>query len=220
MYDVKPNLVIGFHGCDLDVRDKLLNQPDEIVISRKPYDWLGHGMYFWESNYTRAFQWALDKKKRGAIKTPAVIGAILHLGYCCDLLDSKYIPFLQWAYRLMKDRGASKGVQLPKNKDLPQDKYKDKLLRELDCLVIEFMHQLFLKNRQAEIETKGSSGYKLFDSTRGAFTEGGPAFEGAGIFEKSHIQICIRNPNCIKGFFLPRQEIDFQKWLESSKPAA
>jgi hypothetical protein len=41
------------------------------------------------------------------------------------------------------------------------------------------------------------------------FTEGGPAFPGAGIQEKNHIQICIRNSNSIKGFFLPRKERDF-----------
>ena len=49
MYDVKPNLIIGFHGCDASVRDRLLNQPDEIVISKEKYDWLGHGMYFWDT---------------------------------------------------------------------------------------------------------------------------------------------------------------------------
>jgi hypothetical protein len=46
--------------------------------------------------------------------------------------------------------------------------------------------------------------------------KGGPAFVGAGLFEKSHIQICIRNPNCIQGFFMPRAEIDFTDWLEKS----
>ncbi len=59
MYDIKPNLIIGFHGCDASVRDKLLNDPDEIIISREPYDWLGHGMYFWENNFERALQWDL-----------------------------------------------------------------------------------------------------------------------------------------------------------------
>jgi hypothetical protein len=66
MYDFRPNLIIGFHGCDIRVRDKLLNHPNEIVISQKPYDWLGHGMYFWENNYGRAMQWAKDKMRRGA----------------------------------------------------------------------------------------------------------------------------------------------------------
>jgi hypothetical protein len=98
MYDLRPNLIIGFHGCDLRVRDKLLNHPNEIVISQKPYDWLGHGMYFGENNYERAMQWAEDKKRRGAVETPAVIGAVLFLGYCCDLTDSKCIGNLTAAY--------------------------------------------------------------------------------------------------------------------------
>ena len=27
MYDVKPNLIIGFHGCEVSVRDSLLMEP-------------------------------------------------------------------------------------------------------------------------------------------------------------------------------------------------
>ena len=32
------------------------------------------------------------------------------------------------------------GEELPQNRDIKTDKYKDKILRELDCKVIEFMH--------------------------------------------------------------------------------
>ena len=95
MYDVKPNLIFGFHGCDAQVRNNLLKNPDVIKISKEPYDWLGHGMYFWENNIDRAMQWAIEKKKRGTIKSPAVVGAILNLGYCCDFLDSRYIAMLK-----------------------------------------------------------------------------------------------------------------------------
>ncbi len=38
---------------------------------------------------------------------------------------------------------------------------------------------------------------------RGVFTEGGPIYPNAGFVEKTHIQICIINPNCIKGYFAP-----------------
>ena len=103
------------------------------------------------------------------------------------------------------------GEELPKNQDIKNDKYKDKILRELDCKVIEFMHDQILNEVSKDIKTTGTSKYKLFDSVRGMFTEGGPAFEGAGIFEKTHVQICIRNLNCIQGFFLPRKETDFLK---------
>jgi hypothetical protein len=82
-------------------------------------------------------------------------------------------------------------------------------MRVLDCTAIEFMHAEITTQVKKDISSKRFSEYKVFDSTRGVFTEGGPVFNGAGIFEKSHIQICIRNPNCIKGFFLPRKEIDF-----------
>ncbi len=217
MYDVKPNLVICFHGCERAIRDQLLNKPNEIIFSRQPYDWLGHGMYFWENNYARALQWAEDKMKRGAIKAPAVIGAVLYLGYCCDFLDAKYIQRLKNYYKTMKEAYRASGKEMPQNKDLRHDKHKDRILRELDCAVIELMHLTRAPSNSLEKEFIEN---KAFDSTRGVFTEGGPAFEGAGLFEKSHIQICIRNPNCILGFFLPRKEIDFMPGWEKDKRVA
>jgi len=216
MYNIRPNLIFGFHGCDESVRDRLLNHPDEIVISKEKYDWLGHGMYFWENNYERALQWAEEKKARGRINKPSVIGATLFLGYCCDFLDSTYLRLLKNYFALMFASTIASGEKSLENKDLPQDRHKDKVLRELDCAVIEFMHGKILLQVEDDVLTKGYSRNKVFDSSRGVFTEGGPVFEGAGIFEKSHIQICIRNPNCIKGFFLPRKEIVFPQWRKAS----
>jgi len=217
MYDIKPNLIIGFHGCEASVRDALLNNPNEIKISRKPFDWLGHGMYFWENNYERALQWAQDKQSRGAIKEPAVIGAVLYLGVCCDFLDRKYIQLLAKYFDNMKERYSKSGKVLPINKDLAKDMHKDRVLRHLDCAAIQFMHDRILVAVQHDIQTKGHTDDKLFDTTRGVFTEGGPAFQGAGLFAKSHIQICVRNPNCIQGFFMPRKETDFATWLEMNR---
>ncbi|MCE7053887.1 hypothetical protein LZF95_04290 [Algoriphagus sp. AGSA1] len=209
MYDVRPNFIIGFHGCEKSDRDKLINHPNEILISKNPYDWLGNGMYFWENNYTRALLWAEEKKKNGKIKNPSVLGAVIHLGYCCDFLDSKYIRLIQHHYTGFKDLYDILGDELPKNRNVNSDSNKNLLLRELDCAVIEFMHQSIFETWDEEIEVEGNSSTKNFDTTRGVFTEGGPAFEGAGLFEKSHIQVCVRNPNCIKGFFTPREEIEF-----------
>jgi len=220
MYDIKSNLIIGFHGCDRIIRDALLMNPNDYKISQKPFDWLGHGLYFWENNYERALQWANEKKERGGIIEPAVIGAVLSLGYCCDFLEKRYIQFLASYFVLMKALYKKLGKELPHNEDLKQDSHKDKILRNRDCAAIEFMHtKVFdqVKNDRAE---KGYSEYIIFDSTRGVFIEGGPAFEGAGLFEKSHIQICIRNPNCIQGFFMPKQEIDFMDWMETRKLAS
>jgi hypothetical protein len=51
-------------------------------------------------------------------------------------------------------------------------------------------------NRQAGLED--------FDTVRGVFVEGLPAFAGSEIYRKTHIQIAVRNESCIKAIFLPR----------------
>jgi len=42
-----------------------------------------------------------------------------------------------------------------------------------------------------------------YQTVRGWFTEGGPAFPGSGIERESHIQIAVRDPSCIIGVFRP-----------------
>ena len=82
LYSRRSNLVIGFHGCDQSVVDKVVAGEEKLLASTNDYDWLGNGIYFWENNEARALQWAeeLAKRKSSSIKTPAVIGAIIDLG--------------------------------------------------------------------------------------------------------------------------------------------
>jgi hypothetical protein len=114
-------------------------------------------------------------------------------------------------YELLKTDLMVSGKTLPRNKNLRQDQYHDLVLRELDCAVIEYLHQKIDEKIIQDQAKYGFSHLKQFDTVRGVFTEGGPAFEGAGIQLKSHIQVCIRNLNCIKGFFIPRQELAFSE---------
>ena len=209
MYDFRPNTIIGFHGCDQDVRNRLVNDPNKIEISKKSFEWLGHGMYFWENNYVRAQEWADNKHKQGSIKQPSVLGAIIQLDYCCDFLDSKFIRLFRAYYEIMAQNYASAGQKLPRNIDAADDPHQNKLIRKLDCATLEFMHDTILKERNADIARDGFSNRSVFDTVRGVFIEGGPVYKGAGIFEKSHIQVCVRNVNCIKGFFIPREEVEF-----------
>ena len=209
IYNNRPNLTIGFHGCDEIVRDNLVNNPNSVKKSQETYDWLGNGFYVWENNYERALQWAKDKKLRGTLEVPSVVGVIYLLEYCLDFTDSKFIDVLSEYYQLFKDDLKVSGKTLPKNKDLPKDQYHDLILRELDCAVIEYLHQKIGEKIIQNKTEKGFSELRAFDTVRGIFTEGGPAFDGAGIQLKSHIQVCIRNLNCIKGFFIPRKEIKF-----------
>jgi hypothetical protein len=204
MYDAIHGLAIGFHGCDAKTCKQLINVPNGIHFNNNVYDWLGNGMYFWENDLNRAQEWAQQKHRRGQIQQPAVLGAIIDLGNCCDFLSSTHTKRLSNYYRLMK----KDGLILPENEDVKSDPHQDKLLRKLDCSVIEYMHRKMKTENKEERETHGYSDTVLYDSVRSAFLEGAPIFPGAGLKMKSHIQICVRNPNCILGFFLPRINVN------------
>ena len=209
MYSNRSNLFLGFHGCDESIRNELVYNPNRVKKSQEVYDWLGNGFYVWENNYDRALSWAVDKHSRGKIKTPSVVGVIYELNHCLDFTDSAHTNILAEYYKLMKRDFELAGKTLPVNKDLPKDKFHDKIIRELDCAVIEYIHQQIAKKISSDIIKQQFSDLRHFDTTRGIFTEGGEAFAGAGIQLKNHIQICIRNLNCIKGFFIPRSKIRF-----------
>jgi hypothetical protein len=83
------------------------------------------------------------------------------------------------------------GRKLPEN-TAPAGAGEDLLLRKLDCTVIEFLHQL-LRERKLP----------AYDSVRGLFFEGPELYPNAGFREKNHTQICVRNPRCIRGVFIP-----------------
>lgn len=80
--------VFVYHGCDAAVRDRVIQRGGVLQMSRNDYDWLGPGIYFWEHGPERAMEWAREQKKRGKIEKPAVLGAVLNLGQCFDLLDA------------------------------------------------------------------------------------------------------------------------------------
>jgi hypothetical protein len=198
MYPAKPGLLIGFHGCDKKVRDAIVDHQTMMESSNKDYNWLGTGMYFWESNPERAFDFAEDLRlhpQRGKepIQESAVLGAVIDLGLCLDLLEREFIELVRQSYETLQASYVALNLKLPGN--LPAGTSKDLLLRKLDCAVIENLHQFRKRNK-----------LRPFDSARGVFIEGDALYPTAGFYEKSHIQLCIRNPNCIKGFFKPREE--------------
>lgn len=198
MYSSGTGLIIGFHGCDLEVRDKIISTQGEVLkLSENEYDWLGKGIYFWEGNSKRAYDFAafLSKNpphnKNQKIKTPAVLAAVIDLGYCFDLIDSENLQQLKLAYETIMRTNENYDIEMPKNIPLKQN--GDLLKRFLDCSVIETAVEL-----NKEITTKE------YDSVRGVFFEGDDLYPNAGFKDKNHIQIALRNPNCIKGYFAPR----------------
>jgi hypothetical protein len=181
--------VIAYHGCDVAVAERVL-AGEPFRKSENNYDWLGRGIYFWEFGVNRAWKFAEFQKQLGKVQTPAVIGAIIQLGECFDLMDTRHTAELKDAYGLFKKFRRAAGVSLPKN----LGKAPDKKLRHRDCAVLNFYLQA--------LEERGIT----FDTVRCAFVEGPYAFAGSGIRRESHIQIAVRSPACVIGVFRPMME--------------
>lgn len=199
MYSTKPGFITGFHGCDQTVGRRVVAGVISLRPSTNKYDWLGHGIYFWENNHQRALDFASElkhrKDRRSSVRKPSAIGAILDTGFCLDLLDSQHIKLIKESYHTFFNTYDLLNVDIPNNRSVKGS--TELLLRELDCAVIEHLH---LQRAIANLQP--------FDSVRGAFIEGKPIYPNAGFYDKTHIQICIRNPNCIKGYFIPRTAND------------
>lgn len=186
MYSKLPNLVLGFHGCHKKVFDSVIKDGQHLKRSENNYDWLGNGIYFWENSYERAYDWAKARYNDDA----SVVGAVIDLGYCLNLTDYHSSDILRIGYNLLKINSAKSERKIPENKNGRSK--TDLLLRNLDCAVIQQIHEY---NKQ--------KGFESYDSIRGVFTEGKELYPGAGFVEKTHIQLCVVNPNCIKGYFAP-----------------
>jgi hypothetical protein len=178
------SFILGYHGCDASVAEKLL-AGEPFKHSNNDYDWLGPGIYFWESNPLRGLQFAQEvaSRKKSKLNRPSVIGAVIELGLCLDLTTSAGLERVATAYRSLVQVSAAANQPLPSNS-------ADLLRRNLDCAVIRRLHAI--------LESQNLSS---LDTIKGIFTEGAPLYSGAGFREKTHIQIVVRNPRCIKGVF-------------------
>ncbi|MEI8195322.1 MAG: hypothetical protein WCI73_05385 [Phycisphaerae bacterium] len=185
------SFVLGYHGCDQSVAERVLSGKQPLRSSQNDYDWLGSGIYFWEHNAYRAYQFACETRNRRQggkrIKKPAVVGAIIDLGLCLNLLDSRFIDMVGQAHKNLVQLSKDAGTPLPRN-----SLGDDLLLRKLDCAVIGLLHT-----------TRAEESAVPFDTVRAAFVEGQRLYENAGFATKNHIQICVRNIACIKGYFRP-----------------
>lgn len=181
--------IIGYHGCDQTVAEKVLSNKTPLNESNNDYDWLGPGTYFWVDSPERGYEWALrlSQRKKSQIKHPTVIGAFIHPGLCLNLTDYGVMDEIKSAYDLLYAFSQSAGIPLPENRLQDEGVF---LQRHLDCAVIKTVHELRKKSQEP-----------AYDSVYGVFEEGKALFNGSGFREKSHVQIAVRNLNCIIGYF-------------------
>lgn len=169
-----PEMVIGYHGCPQSLAVEILAE-QRFLPSTKAYDWLGEGTYFWEYGPFRAREWA-HIRCASTGDQPAVIGAVIRLGRCLNLLDTEHIPALEAVYQqLVVGLGTE---NLPRNTARGAH-YLDRSVVDTYSRTVEQM-SLF-----------------PFQTVRGSFPEGGPIYAGSKILRKAHSQIAVRDASCI-----------------------
>ncbi len=190
--------VMGYHGCDKAVAESVLLGRCKLETSRNNYDWLGLGIYFWEYGPQRAMQWAVGVSQRRPerIREPAVLGGLIHLGFCFDLLDVRFTDYLRELFPMFRKTMTNRGVPMPRNEGLPGNP-EELVLRKLDCALLNWAIPIL----------EAQAGQK-FHTVRGVFQEGEPAYEGSSIMRKSHIQIVVRDICSILGYFRPESLTD------------
>jgi hypothetical protein len=196
----QPFQIIGYHSCDREIGLEVLRGNINLNASHNDWDWLGGGIYFWEQDPHRALHYALEVAQgsqfnKDGIKTPFVLGAIIQLGNCLNLVESQSLSILREAHIGLTKMYTELDKKLPQNKEAN---------RRLDCAVIRYIHQTRKENNEPEYET-----------IRSAFDEGEKVYEGANFTARHHIQVCVINESLIKGYFLPRPLEEFNPYLKN-----
>jgi hypothetical protein len=142
------------------------------------WDWLGDGVYFFQDAPMRAWEWARERYP----SEPAVIEASIWLGNCMDLLDVPWMRVIAEAYELYQAQRAAAG-QPPLSQDPMTGNHR------LDRRVFNYVVTLLSQQGQ-EIKT-----------VRAVFQEGSPVFERSALFDRSHVQIAVRDNTDIAAFW-------------------
>jgi len=198
-FDDYHRTVVGYHGTGLTAALRIVNRVEGFRWSRRDFDWLGHGIYFWEYapeqalNFAKIRQRQFKRKKRPTAEDTrrangplAVIACMIRLGFCFDLLEPKNVENLLEVFADYKENLGLAGMPLPKN---------DRKYRKLDCAVFEYAYRVI----------KESGQNASVDTARGVYVPTGGerrVWDGSWISRDTHIQLCVRNPANLLGVWL------------------
>ena len=164
--------VVGYHGTSAERAERLVGG-EAFKASNRDNEWFGDGVYFWEYAPKQALRWAKAVRK---FDRPAVVGALIRLGNCLDLLDPVNVKTLKEFKSLLMERFQAAGVEVPQN---------HRRHKKLDCAVFNLLY--------AESDAAGTP----IDSARAVYVPADSRkriWEGSWIHDDAHVQVCVRNP--------------------------
>lgn len=169
---LEPIIVTGYHGTTWAVAEQII--ANDFVPSVNDWDWLGHGIYFWQDAPVRAYRWAEDRIRAGGSKdSPVVVAAKIRLDHFIDLLDQQGMTVLQnFASNYQREHASPKRANRRGS-------------NRLDCAVFNFTTSM-LSWLGVEV-----AGY------RASCVEGAALTPGSPIFDLSHVQLVVVNREAI-----------------------
>src|SRR5690606_33668321 len=126
------------------------------------------------------------------IATPAVVGVVLRVQRWLDMTTQDGLHRFADAHQTMVELFSTEGLPLPVNESAGEHD-EDYILRRLDNAVFHVLHQL---------HDDAFGGTPFYQAVRGAFPQGKYITEHS-FRTDSHIQIAVRDPGCVVGWFLP-----------------
>jgi hypothetical protein len=173
--------IIGYHGTTAEAAERLVDGAP-FSPSENEDDWFGNGIYFWEYAPKQAWWWS-TKFKRNA--QPAVVGAIIRLGHCLDLLDPLNVASLKKFHDETLHKWKAAKVKAPQNGNQH---------KKLDCAIFNLFYEQF----KTPIETARAV-YVPTESAKRVWRR-------SWICEEAHIQICVRKPANILAVWRVRKD--------------
>jgi hypothetical protein len=174
-----PIELVGYHGTNIESARRILQTG--FLPSRNRYDWFGKGVYFWQDAPYRAWDWAREycETKGG---DPAVIRSLVRIRRVelMDLLDYSQEP--NWANHL---RRTHQYLQKQTRSILPPNKISIGY-HALDRLVVDTLIEDILKPMDINIL-----------AVRACFQEGEEIYPCSAIYNKSHVQVAVRDISLI-----------------------
>jgi hypothetical protein len=167
--------VVAFHGTTVSEAERLVDG-QSFRPSSKSYEWLGTGVYFWEYASKQAWWWAKEVKK---YKEPAVVGAMIRLGNCLDLLDPENVRSLRRTYDAILPTWRAQNATIPRNVLAKKG---------MDCAIVNYVY--------ADSDTTATK----IETSRGVFVPTKSAkrvWPGSWIYDEAHIQVCVREQSNI-----------------------
>ncbi len=178
--------IVGYHGTLRETALKIVSGEKEFNYSKNDDDWLGHGVYFWEYAPKQAIQWA-ERRYKKQKRPVAVLGAMIRLGRCFDLLDPTNAKTLKTFNRkLVADMNKEK-LKIPKNV---------RAHKRLDCLTLNAFYGAVENNSEPNDSVDTCRAVYVPTQTQDRL------WEQSWLYQDTHIQLCVRNTACILGVWM------------------